>query len=107
MPASDLALPGDVSVILFRIFQEWLTNYMRHSGARSVRVSLESTGEEIRLEVADDGKVFLESAVSGSLGLLGMKERAQSCGGRLSIATSPGAGATVTVSVPNGPIGRE
>ena len=106
-PDGDLSLDGEVSITLFRIFQECLTNVMRHSEAHSVRVSLERKEARIRLEVADDGKGFQESASYGSLGLLGMKERAQSCGGKLTIATSPGAGTTVTVSVPIDLPGRE
>ena len=98
---------GDVSIALFRIFQECLTNIMRHSEAHSVRVSLEHKETEIQLEVADDGKGFSESNTSGSLGLLGMKERAQSCGGKFTVATSPGAGTLVTVSVPIDAPGRE
>ena len=100
VPDDDISLDGDVSITLFRIFQECLTNIMRHSEARSVRVSLERKEAAIRLAVSDDGKGFLESESSGSLGLLGMKERAQCCGGEVTIASSPGAGTTVTVSVP-------
>ena len=51
----------------------------------------------------DDGVGFLESGLSnslGSLGLLGMKERAQFCGGDVLITSSPGNGTTVTVRVP-------
>ena len=103
VPDGDLLLDGEASITLFRIFQECLTNIMRHSEAHSVRVSLEREEAEIRLEVADDGKGFSESASSGSLGLLGIKERAQSCGGKVTISTSPGAGTIVTVSVPIDP----
>lgn len=100
VPSGDLSLDGNTSIALFRIFQECLTNVMRHSGARSVRVSLERTEAEVRLGVADDGKGFSESKSSGSLGLLGMKERAHSCGGTLELVSSPGAGTTVTVTIP-------
>jgi len=53
--------------------------------------------------VQDDGIGFIESGLSnglGSLGLLGMKERAQFCGGNVHIASSPGNGTRVTVRVP-------
>jgi len=50
--------------------------------------------------VADDGKGFDDSTVSKSLGFLGMKERAQVCGGSLEIASIPGNGTTVALRVP-------
>jgi signal transduction histidine kinase len=59
--------------------------------------------ENILLIVEDDGIGFRESDLSnsfGSLGLLGMKERAQFCGGDVQISSSPGNGTTVTVRVP-------
>jgi signal transduction histidine kinase len=59
--------------------------------------------ENILLVVEDDGIGFRESDVSnalGSLGLLGMKERAQFCGGEVQISSSPGKGTTVTIRVP-------
>jgi signal transduction histidine kinase len=59
--------------------------------------------ENILLVVKDDGIGFHESGMSnalGSLGLLGMKERAQFCGGTVDISSSPGNGTIVTVRVP-------
>jgi signal transduction histidine kinase len=56
--------------------------------------------ENLILAVEDDGKGFLESEVTGSLGVLGMKERAQVCGGSVQVSSSPGKGTTVTVIVP-------
>ncbi len=73
------------------------------SNRQSVRVSLCQEDEHILLVVEDDGVGFCESDLSnslGSLGLLGMKERAQFCGGDVQISSSPGNGTTVTVRVP-------
>ena len=100
VPAAELALDGEQATEFFRIFQECLTNVMRHAEAKSVRVSLCEAENDLCLVVADDGKGFSESELSGSLGLLGMKERAQVCGGSLDIASSPGNGTVITVSVP-------
>jgi PAS domain S-box-containing protein len=103
VPPVDLHLDGDRATATFRIFQECLTNVIRHAQATQVRVALSQEGERIVLVVADDGIGFRESDLSntlGSLGLLGMKERAQSCGGDVLIYSSPGSGTTVTVRVP-------
>ncbi|MGA9672034.1 MAG: PAS domain S-box protein, partial [Terracidiphilus sp.] len=103
VPPVDLHLDGDRATATFRIFQECLTNVIRHAQAKTVRVDLSQEDENILLVVEDDGIGFHESGVSnalGSLGLLGMKERAQFCGGDVQISSSPGNGTTVTVRVP-------
>jgi PAS domain S-box-containing protein len=103
VPPVDLHLDGDRATAAFRIFQECLTNVIRHAHAKSVRVSLCQEDENILLVVEDDGIGFRESNLSNSrgyLGLLGMKERAQFCGGDVQISSSPGNGTTVTVRVP-------
>ena len=103
VPPVDLHLDGDRATATFRIFQECLTNVIRHAHAKSVRVALCQEEESILLVVEDDGIGFCESGFSnplGSLGLLGMKERAQFCGGDVHISSSPGNGTTVTVRVP-------
>ncbi len=103
VPPVDLHLDGDRATAAFRIFQECLTNVIRHAQAKSVSISLYQEDENIRLIVEDDGIGFCESDLSnslGSLGLLGMKERAQFCGGNVHISSSPGHGTTVTIRVP-------
>jgi PAS domain S-box-containing protein len=103
VPPVDLHLDGDRATATFRIFQECMTNVIRHAQAKSVCVALVQEEENILLVVEDDGIGFSESGLSntlGSLGLLGMKERAQFCGGDVQIASSPGKGTTVTVRVP-------
>jgi PAS domain S-box-containing protein len=103
VPPVDLHLDGDRATATFRIFQECLTNIIRHAQAKTVRIALYQQEESILLIVEDDGIGFYESGLSntlGSLGLLGMKERAQFCGGDVQISSSPGNGTTVTVRVP-------
>jgi signal transduction histidine kinase len=107
LPSSDLHVDSEVSTTIFRIFQECLTNVMRHAQARSVRVSLAAEDGNLSLIVQDDGVGFQESNASnpmGSLGILGMKERAQACGGEVIIASSPGNGTTVAIRVPAGAV---
>ena len=103
VPLIDLHLDGDRATATFRIFQECLTNVIRHAQANTVRVDLSQEDENILLVVEDDGIGFRESGASnafGSLGLLGMKERAQFCGGDVHISSSLGNGTKVTVRVP-------
>jgi PAS domain S-box-containing protein len=100
VPGSDLHLNGDQATEFFRIFQECLTNVTRHAQAKSARIALYEEDADLVLVVADDGKGFRESDLSDSLGLLGMKERAQVCGGDLEIVSTPGNGTTVTLRVP-------
>jgi signal transduction histidine kinase len=100
VPGADLSLDGDQATEFFRIFQECLTNVMRHAQAKSARVALFEEDGDLVLLVGDDGKGFRESDLSNSLGLLGMKERAQVCGGDLQIASAPGNGTTVTLRAP-------
>ncbi len=100
LPAAKFGLSTDHATVFFRVFQECLTNVSRHAQARAVDVSLYDEGEDVVLVVKDDGKGFREDALTTSLGILGMKERAQSCGGELSIASSDGMGTAVTLRIP-------
>ncbi|MDP3096494.1 MAG: PAS domain S-box protein [Syntrophales bacterium] len=101
-PVEDISLDDDLSTALFRIFQEALTNVARHSGATEVRVRLRADADSSTLEVEDNGKgIEKEKTLSKeSLGLLGMRERAQMFGGRITVAGTPGIGTTVTVEIP-------
>jgi len=103
VPAVDLHMDGDRATAAFRIFQECLTNVVRHAQATSVRVDLSQEDDYILLVVEDDGIGFSAPDLSntlGSLGLLGMRERAQFCGGDVRISSSPGNGTTVTIRIP-------
>jgi signal transduction histidine kinase len=98
----DLTLDEDLLTTVFRIFQETLTNVVRHAGATRVRVVLREDADELVLIVQDNGKGMTESQItrSKSLGLIGMQERARSWGGRVIFQATPGRGTTVTVRVP-------
>jgi two-component system sensor histidine kinase UhpB len=91
----------DVKTALFNIFQELLTNVGRHARASSVRVVLDDSGDQWTLLVEDDGAGFPVERHSGSLGILGMKERAESVGGRLDIESKTGRGTVAVVRVPH------
>lgn len=109
----DLAqrrLPDHIELALYRIAQECLQNVVKHSQAANARliyaVERRDSGDVARLEIIDDGVGFdtfehpLGSDESGGYGLLSMAERAEIVGGRLNIRSRPGAGTTVTVTIP-------
>jgi signal transduction histidine kinase len=93
------ALDRQRASALFRILQEALTNVVRHAGARGVAVRIAGERDEIVLTVIDDGRGM--TAPSGpSLGLLGMRERARTAGGGVTVEGAPGHGTTVTARIP-------
>lgn len=75
-------LPPGTDLAAFRIVQEALTNVVRHSGARHVRVELDHDGRELRLRIDDDGPAT-GTDVGGGNGLVGMRERAAALGGTI------------------------
>jgi PAS domain S-box-containing protein len=97
----DIALDRDLSTAIFRIFQETLTNVLRHARAKKVRVSLKKKGKELFFQVRDDGKGISEKQISSpkSIGLIGMRERVHFHGGRMDITGSKDKGTTVTVYI--------
>lgn len=98
----DSRLHPDQATVLFRIFQETLTNVVRHAAARTVTVHLGEDGAGALLEVADDGAGISEQAAADprALGLLGMRERAAAAGGHLSIEGRPGRGTIIAAWIP-------
>jgi signal transduction histidine kinase len=95
-------VPPEVATAAFRIFQESLTNVARHSGARSVRARCEVKEGELNLAVQDDGKGIAADAFESpkSLGLLGMKERAEQLGGQVAFERGDSGGTRVWVRMP-------
>ena len=98
----DSRLPENVETALYRIIQETLTNVARHANARSVSILLERRNGSVITVVEDDGCGFENDNSSGDfhLGLLGMRERAELLGGRLTIESNPGQGTSVFVEIP-------
>ncbi len=86
----------------FRICQEALTNVARHAKATFVRVLVKESGDDVLIEIQDNGQGIPAEKLNdaGSLGLLGMKERSMAIGGCLEIAGWPGKGTTVTLRLP-------
>jgi len=99
----DAPLDQNLSTTLFRIFQETLTNVIRHAGATHVTVDLKESDGRISLEVKDNGRGISRHEIvnSKSMGLLGMRERAALLGGIFKIGrVREGKGTRVSVSIP-------
>ncbi len=90
------------AVAVFRMVQELLTNAARHAKASSVRISLARHGNDLRVEVRDNGKGFdpAAKAMNLSFGLLGIRERAMALGGTVEIVSTPSQGTAATIIVP-------
>jgi PAS domain S-box-containing protein len=90
----------EVEQACFRIAQEGLTNVLRHARASTVSLSLEEGDDGgLRLRIEDDGRGF-EPADANGLGLVIMRERAQSVGGQLRIDALPGRGTRIHLQLP-------
>ncbi len=99
------ALADEAQLLLFRIVQEALRNAERHSGTKSVTVTLAVRGHNFCVSVSDSGRGFRvpqngQAATSGRLGLVGMYERAALLSGRLRIWSKAGRGTRVAVEAP-------
>jgi PAS domain S-box-containing protein len=96
------SLPADTESNLLRIGLEALTNALKHAEATAIRVELSFASGQVRLSVQDNGKGFdpHRPTRADSFGLTGMRERAQSMGGQLTVASRPGQGTEVVVVAP-------
>ncbi len=102
MPSVPIPIGPDQATAVFRIYQEILTNVVRHAQASTIQIHLDISANWLVLEVSDNGLGIPASALAhtNSLGLLGMRERATQWGGDLSIQGTAGKGTTVTVRLP-------
>lgn len=102
LPQEDIAIDQERATALFRIFQETLTNVVRHAKATVVSVRLAKEDNNLTLGVRDNGIGVSEGQLSAgsSLGILGIRERALLLGGELTITGDPGEGTTVRVRIP-------
>ncbi len=97
----DDRLPPEVELCVFRVFQEALQNVVRHSGVKAAQVNCWRDRSEVRLRVEDRGCGFDPGiAAAEGIGLVGMRERARQCGGRMSLQTTRGRGTRLEVTIP-------
>ena len=95
-------LPAGVEYNLLRIAQEAVTNSVKHSGARTIEVTLDSSANVLKLCVKDDGSGMNNSnGQPGHYGLIGMRERAAQIGAAITIDSEAGRGTLISVLVPN------
>ena len=96
-------LPEEIETAVYRIIQEALTNVARHARAKRVWVALTGKGDELRLEVRDDG-VGLPADNGASrpsgIGLIGIRERVRALGGAVTLSSGPGGGTCLRASLP-------
>jgi signal transduction histidine kinase len=103
VPAEDdLRIEPSCATAMFRIVKEALTNVFRHSGASHVEVRIRGRGEELLLEIRDNGRGMTPEEISSpaSLGLIGMRERAAVIGGTATFEGVAGRGSIVSVRIP-------
>jgi signal transduction histidine kinase len=99
------ALEPETEHGLLRIAHEAVTNAVRHSEARTIRVDVRFDADALRLRVTDDGRGFDPSArlahgEGGHFGLVGIAERARAMGGELQVVSRPGQGTEIACRLP-------
>jgi PAS domain S-box-containing protein len=107
LPDDLCRLPDDHEIALFRVTQESLANVQRHSGSKTVRIRIEQSDDEVRLEVEDKGRgipdgvlgMEAQSVHHLGVGIAGMRERLAQLGGRLEL-TSGAKGTKVKAVLP-------
>jgi two-component system, NarL family, sensor histidine kinase UhpB len=107
------AIDENISLAVYRVVQEGLTNVFRHAGASHAEVSVDwatsdwDSGEEakrgLRVRVEDDG-IGVPERFERGLGLTGMYERVRACGGHLKIAPCGGGGTCIEAVLPLNPV---
>lgn len=110
LPRERITLAPEYTLAIYRITQEALTNAAKHAHASHITVTVEATADELRVEVADDGRGFTPDSLmnragrerdgGAGVGLFGMEERARLAGGALAVRSAPGQGATITLRAP-------
>jgi PAS domain S-box-containing protein len=98
--AGDSIECGDeVKVVLFRVFQEALTNVMRHANATEITTEILQEKSQLTMQIADNGKGYDVTKQTKTLGILGMKERIANVNGELYISSALGRGTSITIII--------
>ncbi|MBP9854477.1 MAG: PAS domain S-box protein [Candidatus Omnitrophica bacterium] len=100
--ANGIKINNDTSTALFRIFQESLTNIMRHAQATQVEVFVDNDAEKFFMEISDNGRGMPKEKLfdAKSFGLMGMRERVEMFSGNIDFEGEAGKGTTVKVFIP-------
>ena len=97
---SNLHLPDDLKLNVYRIIQEQLNNIAKHAAAKNVSVSVQTANNMISVVVADDGKGFDLNEKRKGIGISNMINRIQSFSGEVAIESSPGKGCRIVIKAP-------
>jgi PAS domain S-box-containing protein len=104
--AQELSLDSDLRAILFRNVRELLSNAIKHARAKTISVWLESRAESLEITIQDDGVGFdydkcrRSGDDCGGFGLFSVRERMSDLGGKLTVASQPGAGCKAVLFLP-------
>ena len=97
-------LDGEISISLYRIVQESLTNVVKHAEASNVKIRIAiidyNNSQYVDMVIEDNGRGFDNTVTRPGLGLLGMRERVAVLQGSLQLDTRPGAGVRITITLP-------
>jgi two-component system, NarL family, sensor histidine kinase DevS len=93
-------LSGEIESTAYRLVQEAINNVVKHAQAERIQVEVIEAGGSVHLTVRDDGNGFDPSRTDGGFGLIGMQERVELVGGRLSIKSARGRGTEVRAELP-------
>jgi signal transduction histidine kinase len=99
---NEIKVKEQIATCIFRVYQEALTNIVRHAQANKVVTSIYMTDKNIIVSIEDNGKgfdAFLEQP-AGSFGILGMRERVRALGGSFTLTANIGTGTKVNISLP-------
>lgn len=106
MPDIDTLFPPETEVIIYRIFQEVMTNITKHAKAKTISVAIRKLKDSISFVVEDDGvgfcveKVTATDPIDKGLGLVAMDERIRMIEGRLEITSRITSGTRIAFTVP-------
>lgn len=104
----DFVVTGDVKpfenpkdgIILFRILQEFISNTVKHSQAKTLKISLDYRHDDLIIKAVDDGNGFILDDVKDSSGLLNMKNRAELTESTFSLTSQPNQGTQIEICYP-------
>ena len=102
LPADDVTLDPHVSIALYRILQEALTNILKYARAKNIHVELNATDDNVTLLIEDDGVGIPDGAQNNRLshGITGMRQRVRALHGEFSIGRRPEGGTIIEVNIP-------
>jgi signal transduction histidine kinase len=105
----EIALPAPIALLLYHVAREGVMNAMKHAGATDMWISVGEDGEDIYLELRDNGVGFDTSAPGpeGHYGMAMMRERAKIGGGTFDVVSAPGKGTRITVRFPTSLLQRD